>query len=109
MTQIEEFLFQKLNRANAAPFLRALSYRNQTVIAEIVSFPDQTSRIEAMFANATIDNLSFDTDESFDWPCDVIGFDAYELSDRHRWPFVLHCTELEWVWSSDWPVVSVAK
>jgi hypothetical protein len=47
---------------------------------------------------------SADSDDDFELPWQVIGFDCYELSG-HRWRFILNCAILEWCFESAWPVV----
>jgi len=104
MTQIEEFLFGKLQVVDTAPFLSALSYSEHKIFVKIVSFPGQTHRIKAEFPNPVIEAISFDENETIDWPLDIIGFDCYQVGIY--WRFVLHCTELEWIWQSEWPTVA---
>jgi hypothetical protein len=103
MTEVEEFLFTKLQMNNAAPFLRNLSFSDGTVSIEVVSFPDQTSTVKATFNNAVMETLWFDDDPT-EWPLDIMGFDCYPLGGQHR--FVLNCSSVEWGWRSDWPTIS---
>lgn len=106
MTEVEEFLFAKLQLDNAAPFLRNLSLAGGTVSIELVSFPDRASTVKAIFNNAVMESLWFDED-STEWPLDIIGFDSYPAGPQHR--FVLNCSSVEWGWRSDWPTISYAS
>ena|SRR6185312_222786 len=102
MTEVEEFLFTKLQLNNAAPFLRNLSFADGTVSIELISFPDRTSTVKATFNNAVMETLWFDDDPT-EWPLDIMGFDCYPLGAQYR--FVLNCSSIEWGWRSDWPTI----
>jgi hypothetical protein len=103
VTRIETFLFTKLNLSQAALFLANVRYGNQSVSIEVISFPDQKRRIEAVFPHAVIETFEFDENERIEWPLDIIGFDCSAVGER--WSFVLHYTEAEWSWHSEWPSV----
>lgn len=105
MTEVEEFLFTKLQLDNAAPFLRNLSLAGGIISIELVSFPDRTSTVKATFNNALMESLWFDEDPT-EWPLDIIGFDSYPAGSQYR--FVLNCSSVEWGWRSDWPTISYA-
>jgi hypothetical protein len=107
MSTVEQFIFDRLKLNGAAPFLQAFTLNDRTISVEIVSYPGRASRVISVFTNAIVESLSFDTDESLDWPIDIIGFDSYEAGER--WRFVLFCTEAEWSWVSDWPVIAESQ
>ena len=104
LTKVEADVFG----GNGAHFVTAFNFADGQITLTLRPMDEPPrggpANVTAKFPNAVLTDTCEDPDERFVWPLDIIGFDSYPCGSR--WKFVLNCDAVEWIWESEWPVVS---
>lgn len=72
----------------------------------IAPWEETSATVLAAFSNPRLLSCEVYNDRSdgLELPWGIIGIDSYELMTG-RWKFVLHCSDIEWCFESEWPVI----
>jgi len=104
LSKIEEVLFHD----QSAHFIEAFDLSTGTLTIRLLpGFRTELTRV-ARFSDCEIVLIDKShADENLQFPWGIIGFEAKPLSES-RWQFCLFCDAAEYVFESQWPVLSVA-
>jgi hypothetical protein len=104
LTKLEAYVFG----SNCAHFVTGFDFADGQITLTLRPMDESPlgvpSNVTAKFPNAVMTDTWEDTDERLVWPLDIIGFDSSPCGSR--WKFVLNCDTVEWIWESEWPVLS---